>query len=121
MKLIRFVMFLIYNYYKKGKYENAPYFHMLCSISFLAIINIGTFFCFLREGHLLFDGSRGFFILKFLISFLFFIISFNLIGKKKLIEGLNFSFEKIQKGQTFLLVYIVLSIVLLFIGIITSP
>lgn len=102
-------MYLFYNYYRKGRWERAPYFHMLVSMTLLAFVNTVTILCFYSKSKWIFGNVSDYRIIKLLISFTAVMIILNLIGSQKMLNSLHYSKEKVKKGKLLLIAYVIIS------------
>ncbi len=107
LKTIRFTIFLFYNYYKTGKWESAPYFHSLASMSFLTMLNIATIFCLFNKAELIF--VKKYKVIIALGIFLLLIFFYNLIASKNSLDNYKIDQVRIRKGNGLLILYLILS------------
>jgi hypothetical protein len=121
MKTIRFVMFLFYRYYRSGRWESAPYFHTLTSMSMLAFLNISSILCFSGLGHLIFPGSKEPFYIRVILFFVLSLFCFYMLGKEKQLKALDYDETTIRRGNWLLILYAFLSMGLLILSIIYGP
>jgi hypothetical protein len=117
MSTIRFAMFLLYRYYKHGRWEKLPYFHALCSIAFLLFLNIAAFLCFIKQALWLFGGNKETFIIKFVLLFIVFVAASWIVAPEQELQTAKHDDAKIRKGYLVLILYVLLSIALLLLGI----
>ena len=102
-------MYLLYTYYKNGRWERVPHFHMLTSLSLLGYLNITTILCFLSKSKWLFDGNTDRVLIRSIILVIIIAIVLNFIGSKKALEALMYSNEAIRTGNWVLMLYTVVS------------
>ena len=116
MKFLRFVMFLFYNYYKSGRWESTPHFHMLTSVSFFIFLHILLILRFTNFLPGLFNENYFSPIWKIMIVITLIACILNFLGPYKIISKMHMSGAQIKSGNKYLILYIVL----LFVGIILS-
>jgi hypothetical protein len=118
-------MFLFYRYYSKGGTRNIPYFSALCAVVFLIYIHLFQVLIVLRkvddvlpmkqdDPHPLQYGKLALFLLP-----IFLIVGFLL--KPKDIKYLDYEDDEIRKGNTYLLIYVITSVILLFLLMFLVP
>jgi hypothetical protein len=118
MKGLRFVMYLFYRYYSRGGTKRIPYFSTLCAVVFLIYIHIFQILIVLDkvdfspikndDVKIVNYGKIAVFLLPF-----FLIISY--LVRPKDLQNLSYTEAQIRKGNTFLVVYVILSVTLLFV------
>lgn len=117
MSLVRFVMFLFYRYYSKGGTYKIPYFSALCATVFLIYIHIFQALIVFNAVELLPMNTGDSKVLKYgkLALFLLpiFIIVWLLVPENFL-RNANYADEKVKSGGRNLVIYIILSVALLF-------
>jgi hypothetical protein len=117
MKTVKFAMFLFYQYYRSGKWERAPYFHTISSMSFLLFLNIASFLCFLNKGDLLFGRPKNVFIIKFTVVFAMSLFAFWRLATAQKLQKATYETSTVKKGNRALLLYVALSIGMMFLSI----
>lgn len=118
MKILKFVMYILYRYYSKGGTKSIPYFSALCAVVMLIYIHI-------FQALILFDqldtvlpmnknDERGVKYLKLAVFLLpiFLIITF--LVKPKDLKNARYEEGKIKRGGIYLIIYSIISFVLLF-------
>ena len=118
IRTIRFIMFLFYNYYRDGKWESAPYFHTLSSMSLLLFLQIAALLCWINKGDVLFGNNKGLFIIKAGIVLIIFMVGLRKFAPEKHLQILEYDQNKIKQGGWLLILYIILVIGLLMAGMI---
>jgi len=117
MKTVRFAMYLLYSYYKRGRWERVPYFHMLVAISLVGFINIITLLALVSDTDWLFRVNKDAFFPSFFLIAGTIGTLLSIVGKKQVLESLVYSREKIKIGMRFLVLYCVFSFFILFFTI----
>jgi hypothetical protein len=118
MKFLRFVMFLFYRYYSTGGTYRIPYFSALCATVFLIYIHIFQLLIILDKVNFLPMNANYSKLLNYGMFALFLLPIFlivAIVAKEKDLEDVNYDEEKIKKGGVNLIIYIVSSVVLLFV------
>jgi hypothetical protein len=123
LKLIRLVLFLLYDYYKKGKDSEIAYLSAKLTFIGLIFVNVLTIIGFIGFGitsivPYSYNDPRWMQYLKLaLYQFipLYLIISF-IINKDSVIK-LKYNEGTVEKGKVLLIIYIALSIIALFIWV----
>jgi len=117
-QLIRFVIFIFYNYYKEVKgEEDIPYFWAISSSLTILYVNLVTLFEFFHIVQILPGLQPGNKIERlFLFSVCYYIPVYWMIrwlSPEKVIEKTTYSDDRIIKGRVFVLIYIILSVIVL--------
>jgi len=124
MKLLRFVMFLFYRYYSKGGTIRIPYFSALCATVFLIYIHVFQILIIFDKVDWFPMKEDDLQMIKYwkLAMFLFpiFIITAYLVKESDL-KNLDYSDEKIKQGGACLILYVLLSVFLLFVLMFVIP
>jgi hypothetical protein len=118
MRLLRFVMFLFYRYYSKGGTYRIPYFSALSATIFLIYIHIFQLLIimhrvdwlpmYVSDTRLVKYGKLALLLLP-----IFFIITF--LVKEKDLRNAAYNDDKIRRGGSYLIAYIMSSVILLFV------
>lgn len=117
MKTLDLVFYLIYRYYSKGPKKDISYFSTLTVLSFLTFIHILQILLLFNYEKLLpgfVEPSRR---IKYVMIFLFLApiaLFYSLLFQRKRIETLVFSEPVINKGKSWFIFYISLSLLTLF-------
>lgn len=106
-------MYLLYTYYKGGRWERLPYFHMLTSMSFLAFMHIVTILCFFSKGEWLLGDRQEALFVRLVSLFAVVAIILSLIGSRKTLEALNYPGSRRRTGYWILIFYAVSSFALM--------
>lgn len=122
IKTIKFVGYLFYRYYAKGPRASFPYFSTLCSMTFLGYIHLFQILILLNSVDLIPINPTNSKLFKRLIMFfvmlpIFFLIT-QLFKKSDIVplkEKYDNNWDKVYKGNTWLVIYIIISIALIFI------
>lgn len=118
MRTIKFTAFLFYRYYSKGATSSIPYFSTICALTmfgafhlfqFLLLVNKAKDFLPNRSGERLIDYIK---VLLFLMP-LYILIS--ILVKEKELKEMEFDQEKVNKGNIYLFIYIIVSFLLLIV------
>jgi len=122
MKTFRFVFFLFYRYYSNGGTKAIPYFSTLCAISLLFFIHVmKLLIIFDVMDYFPINGNESRILRYGKIAVLsipvFLIISF--LVRPKEVRNMSYDEAKIKKGNIFLLLY-ALATVLLLLWLITT-
>jgi hypothetical protein len=118
MKILRFVMYLFYRYYSTGGTARIPYFSALCAVVFLIYIHIFQVLIVLNRVNLLPMEDGDLKIEKYGKLALFLLPIFLIVArlvKPKDLKHVVYDSVKIKKGGIYLVIYIVLSLALLFV------
>ena len=124
MKVLKFVMYLFYRYYSTGGTRRIPYFSSLCAVVFLIYIHIFQILIILNRVDLLPMGKDDARIEKygkaaiFLLP-IFLIISF--LVKPQDLKNISYDEAQIKKGNIYLIIYVVASVILLFVLMFAFP
>jgi hypothetical protein len=117
-QLIRFVIYIFYNYYKEVKgEEDIPYFWAITSSLTIFYVNLVTLFELFRAVYMLpgiQPGNKVERIFIFTVCYylpMFWVIRW--LSPEKVIEKLAYSEDSIIKGRVLVLIYIILSIIVL--------
>ena len=114
-------MFLFYSYYRTGRWERAPYFHVLTSMSMLTWILIVQVLFWLNRGEVMFGGDQPRFVVKLLIIFTVLCITYWRIAPEKKLATMEIEPLQQKKGNRMLIVFIVASLLLLVAAIFSHP
>jgi asparagine N-glycosylation enzyme membrane subunit Stt3 len=115
MKTIKFIAFLFYRYYSKGRTKDIPYVSTLCALVLLLLIHIFQILVIFNIMYLLpLGGSKiGLVGLMRYVQFLIIIaplfLLFSLLLKKKELKALHYDERKIKRGRIALIIYSILS------------
>lgn len=118
IKTIRLTMFLFYNYYRGGRWERVPYFHALCSMSFLLFLHVAALLCWVNREQILFGGDKGIFVVKFALLFTTAAIGFWRLAPEKALRSMKPDETKIRRSGWLLVLYWILIMALLILGMI---
>jgi cytochrome bd-type quinol oxidase subunit 2 len=118
MKLLKFVMFLLYRYYYKSKYERSPYSQSLIVLLILLYFNLlELMLIFNKMGvlHLKQTNvtSKNLLLLALFLLPVLLIIIFKLPPKH--LKNLNYDEDKVRNGYILLVIYGILSFFLFII------
>jgi len=120
MKTLKLMMFLFYKYYLKGKQtQDIPYISALCAVVIMLIIHLlqiaAIILIFTNKDILLTHDSKLIQYIKVAIysALVFLIIGF--LVKRKDLEVAVYSDEVIKKGNKYLLLYVISSIMILML------
>lgn len=118
MRQVKFVMFLFYKYYSKGGTHRIPYFSALCATVFLIYIHVFQLLIILDKVDLLPMQAEDVKIVKYFKLAAFLLPIFLIIGymvRESDLKTTVYDEEKIRKGGVYLILYIVFSVILLFV------
>ncbi len=122
MRTIKFVSYLFYSYYSKGPRVNIPYFRTICSMTFLGYLHFLQILILLDKVNLIPINYAGNKLAKRLIIFFVMLPIYLLmtqVFKKSDIESLkekyDYNWDKVFKGNVWLVIYFLLSMALIFI------
>lgn len=110
-------MFLFYRYYTKGGTFRIPYFSALCATVFLIYIHVFQVFIVLDKVNFFPMRKDDLKIIKYGKLALFLLPIFILVSyliKESDLKHLEYDEKQIKSGGTFLVLYVILSVVLLF-------
>ncbi|MGE7775083.1 hypothetical protein ACQKLP_10185 [Chitinophaga sp. NPDC101104] len=102
MKLLRFVMFILYQYYSKGRYRGAAYFDALILVSLMIMMHLFQLL-------IVIDKMRPFPTAEVLFVLLPAILVVFLLAPPAEIKKLHYSVKEVRMGGIWLIVYGVLS------------
>lgn len=111
MKLIEAALFIFYEYYRKRRWERVPVFHASASLSLLIGMNAASIACFAGRCEMIFQSQA---IVLITLMILFGIIY--LVAKKSNLPDMYMRERSKKVGGKFLLIYITISIAVLFYG-----
>ena len=117
MKTLYFVMYLLYRYYSKGGTKDIPYFSALCAVVFLIYIHIFQILILLNKAILISIKENDQRMTKYIfLGLLLLPIGYTIytLAKPSVVMKLQYSAEKIKRGNTNLIIYIISNIILLF-------
>ena len=122
MKLLRFVMFLFYRYYSTGGTYRIPYFSALSATGFLIFLHIFEILIIINKVNWLPMKETDNKVVEYgkvalCLLPIFILIAF--LVKEKNLKQLEYDEDKIKRGGRNLIVYVILSI-LLFIVVLVS-
>jgi hypothetical protein len=125
MKLLKFIMFLFYRYYSKGGTYRIPYFSTLCAVVMLVYIHIFQLLIIVNKVDFILPLKKNdgwpLKYLKMALIFLPLFLILNVLVKEKDLRSLKYPIDSIRKGNIAIVVYIMLSVALLFLLIILIP
>ena len=119
MKLLKFVMFLFYKYYSKGGTHRIPYFSALCATVFLIYVHIFQILILINKVDEVLPMDKGdaqFIKYIKLAAFLlpiFFVIGY--LVKERDLKVAEYDEIAIKKGQIYLVLYIIVSVLALIL------
>ena len=123
MKTIKFTGYLFYRYYLKGPRASIPYFSTLCSMTLLGFMNLLLILILLDKVDLipinLSDGKGTKQIVIFWVMLPIYLAMTFLIRKKDLVavkEEYDNNWDKVFKGNVWLVLYIIASFASVFIA-----
>jgi threonine/homoserine/homoserine lactone efflux protein len=122
IKTIRLVILLFYSYYYRARRPQraTAYSSALMAASFLACLNITTILFFVGYGDYLFPSDAEQWLLRFFICMGALIILFLVIARKSVITRMHYEERKYPKAGWLLVVYIIVSIILLFVSFVVA-
>lgn len=122
MKIIKFVGYLFYRYYSNGPRANIPYFNTTAAMTFLGYMHLMQILILLDKIDLIpIDSSDGktkkyfIFLLVMLPIYFVMILLFKKSDIKPLKEKYEYNWDKVFKGNVWLVIYIIVSFTLIFI------
>ncbi len=108
MKVIKFVAFLFYKYYRTGPTSRIPYFSTLCALAFIIYIHLCQLLILTNTiDYVLPQKSEENRILDYLKIAIFFVPIFLTLGlfiKKKELNNMNFGSATIRRGYINLII-----------------
>lgn len=122
MKTIKFVGYLFYRYYSKGSRGNIAYFSTMCTMTLLGFMHLMQILILLNKVDIIPINSSDDKGTKRIIMFvvmlpIYFVVTF--LFKKSDIEPLKkkyeYNWDKVFKGNVWLIVYIIASFASIFI------
>ena len=118
MKTIKFAAFLFYRYYSKGPTYRIPYFSTIVAMTALLYMHLFQILIITKQVETFFpikstDDKPTKYLIMFFVMAPFYIL-LTLLIKRKDLQSLHYSDQKLRKGNILLIVYIVLTMVLLF-------
>lgn len=118
MKVLKFVMYLFYRYYSTGGTRRIPYFSALCAVVFLIYIHIFQILIVFNKVHAIIplrtDDARGDKYWKMALFLLPIFLLVAILVKPKDLRSASYDTDKIKKGNVYLIIYIIISVILLF-------
>ncbi len=122
MKTIKFVGYLFYRYYSKGSRDNIPYFSTICSMTLIGFMHFMQVLILLNKVELIPIKSSDHNLVKRIIIFfvmlpIYFLMT-QLFRKKDiepLKENYDYNWDKVFKGNVWLVTYIIRSFALIFV------
>ena len=122
MKTIKFVGYLFYRYYSKGSRDNIPYFSTICSMTLIGFMHFMQVLILLDKVELIPIKSSDHNLVKRIIIFFvmlpIYLLMTQLFRKKDiepLKENYDYNWDKVFKGNVWLVRYIILSFALIFV------
>lgn len=118
MKTLKFVMYLFYRYYSKGGTKRIPYFSALCAVVFLIYILLFQILIIINKVDLLQIEKEDLRIEKYGKLALLFLPVFLIVAylvKPNDLRNAVYSEDKIRRGGIFLTVYVISSVLILFL------
>lgn len=118
-------MYLFNRYYSKGGTKNIPYFSALCAVVFLIYVHIFQILILLNKVNVLELNKEGDIRIEkygrlalFLLP-IFLIVAF--LIKPSDLKKLSYEEDKIRKGNTYLIAYVIGNFILLFLLMFAIP
>ena len=111
LKFIRLTLFILYNYYKKGRWERAPIFHAAATLSLFVWMNIVAVLCFAGKCDLILKSK----VYGLSILFLLTIVMYLFARNPKLIK-LKYEVSPLKKARRLLVIYFIASFILLVVS-----
>lgn len=122
MNTIKFIGYLFYRYYEKPPQRGDPYFRTMASLTLLAYIHIMQLLIFFNKTDLIPIKNSDEKLTKTIIMLLVFIPIYLFVTrllKKSDIEPLkekyDYNWDKVHSGNIWLIIYIILSMALMFV------
>jgi hypothetical protein len=118
MKTIRFAAFLFYRYYAKGSTSSIPYFSTIGAMAMLLYMHLFQILILTKRVDTLIpikptdNKPTKYLIMFFVLAPLYILLT--LLIKKKDLQALHYSDQKIRTGNIVLIAYIILTMTLLF-------
>lgn len=122
MKTIKFLGYLFYRYYSKGPRANIPYFSTMCSMTLLGFMHLMQILILLDKVDLIpisssDDKTKRYFVFFLVMLPIYFVMTLLFkesdIGPLK--EKYDYNWDKVFKGNVWLVIYIIVSFALIFI------
>lgn len=114
MRFIRFFPFVLFNYYKRGRWVRIPHFQMVCGFSFLVWLNLTSILTF--AGQKIFANEERYFI-SLLATMIPVGILISLLAPEKVLREISYAPEIVRIGGWILFSYIVASLTFLIFAI----
>lgn len=125
MKVLKFIMFLFYRYYSKGGTKNIPYFSALCAVVFLFYVHVFQLLIVLNKVYILGLNNKEYLRIEKYGKLALFLLPVFLLVSLLVKPGdliiMRHSEEKIERGNKFLVMYVVGNISLLFLLMLLVP
>ena len=118
MRILKFVMYILYKYYSKGRTKNVAYFSALGVVAFLITIHVFQLLIITNKFNYLPTQLGDSKIYKYLKVFIFILPIYSIIAllvKPSDIKGLNYDEKRLKTGAIVLIVYGVVNFILLFV------
>lgn len=123
-RVIKFILFLFYRYYDQGSTKEIAYEKSIFSMMLLLFINIFTLLIILNKTDIMPYNASDPRWLQYLKTISIFVlpgfILISIIFRKKEIINLKYDEDKIDKGNTILIMYIALSFIAITIAALTA-
>lgn len=119
MSILRFVMYILFRYYSKGKYEHNPYFSSLLFVVFLIYLHILQILTFFGQVDQLLpfnrDESEGVINWKavIIVACIFLIVVY--LVRPGDLKKLEYDAKKVKRGGIYLVIYAATSMILFFV------
>jgi glucan phosphoethanolaminetransferase (alkaline phosphatase superfamily) len=117
MKTVKFVAYLFYRYYSRGRSKDIAYFSTLCALAmlifvhFLQIVLAVKGFSYLHFNK---DDGRGITYLKSALLFIPVVAALFFVIKERDLKAAEYAESKVKRGGWLLITYMILSIGLMF-------
>lgn len=111
MKFIRFALFILYSYYRKGRWERAPIFHAAATLALFLWMNIVSVICFAGHCNLIFNSQ-----VYVLSTLTLIMIGMYLFARNCRLMDLEFKSTQTRKARWFLAIYFIASFAVLIIS-----
>lgn len=124
MKLLKFIMFILYRYYSRGRYYNTPYLSTLSVVMFsiwLHYIQLILLFNKIDLIPLKRTAAKDENLLKTLLYILPIALVIVILIKPKDLQQANYDEDKIRRGGIYLVIYYIISWIVLLILALVSP
>jgi hypothetical protein len=115
MKTFRFVAYLFYRYYSTGPTKDIPYISTLCALTMLFGLHFFQIIALFDLKNLLpgnqFNRIQGYGIMAIYCTLILLLAS--RLVKRSALEQAKYAEQKIKRGNLYLIVYIIVSILLI--------